>query len=259
MLNSKILFIGGGRVVNFMLQGWANSNIPLNNITVFDPDSTVVEKLENKFSIKTVESIGSNVKDFKTIVIAVHPPVIKSVLDSIKGHIEENTLIISLAPKFTIQAISAGLDNHKNIVRTIPSAASIINEGLNPICFSSFVSPQEQEKVFTAFKYLGQAPVIAEAKLEAYAMIVAMGPTYLWFQWHTMHQLAKEFGMDADEAVSAVKIMTDTSLKTLFDSGLEYDQVQDLVPVKPLGETQEKIMEFYNTKLPELFNKIKTI
>ncbi len=258
MLNSKILFIGGGRVVNFMLQGWANSNIPLDNITVFDPDANVNAELKRKFGIQTAGSIDSNIKEFSTIVIAVHPPVIKSVLDSIKDYVDENTLIISLAPKFTIQVISEGLNKHKKIVRTIPSAASIINEGLNPICFSTSVTTQEQEKVFSAFKYLGQVPLVAEAKLEAYAMIVAMGPTYMWFQWHTLHQLAEQFGMDADEAVSAVKVMTDTSLKTLFNSGLLYEQVQDLVPVKPLGDTQEKIIDFYNTKLPELFNKIKT-
>lgn len=46
-----------------------------------------------------------------------------------------------------------------------------------------------------------------EDKLEAYAVITSMGPTYLWFQLHELYEIAKEFGMSDGEARNAISKM----------------------------------------------------
>ena len=40
---------------------------------------------------------------------------------------------------------------------------------------------------------------MAEDKLEAYAILTAMGPTYFWFQWQELLQIGLSFGLDALE------------------------------------------------------------
>jgi hypothetical protein len=44
---------------------------------------------------------------------------------------------------------------------------------------------------------------------------------------------------------------------TLVDSGLTPAEVMDLVPVKSLAEMEPSVLEFYRTRLPALFQKIK--
>lgn len=46
--------------------------------------------------------------------------------------------------------------------------------------------------------------------------------------------------------------------ETLFKSGLSYDEVVNLVPVKPLGEVEDTIKDFYDKYLNGIYNKIKT-
>jgi pyrroline-5-carboxylate reductase len=44
--------------------------------------------------------------------------------------------------------------------------------------------------------------------------------------------------------------------ETLFNSGLTYEKVVDLVPVKPMAEHENKIRDFYRSCLNALYQKI---
>ena len=88
-------------------------------------------------------------------------------------------------------------------------------------------------------------------------MICAMGSTYFWFQLQQLKELAVEFGLDEIEANKVIKTMLKGSMETLFDSELTKDEVMNLVPVKPLGEYEETIKGFYDSKLREIFAKIR--
>ena len=55
----------------------------------------------------------------------------------------------------------------------------------------------------------------------------------------------------------APKNDTAGAARTLVDSGLPPAEVMDLVPVKPLAEMEPTVLEFYRTRLPALYQKIK--
>ncbi|HZX10332.1 MAG TPA: pyrroline-5-carboxylate reductase dimerization domain-containing protein, partial [Acidobacteriota bacterium] len=104
----------------------------------------------------------------------------------------------------------------------------------------------------------GDCPEVDEQKLEAYAVVAAMGPTYLWFQLYEVEKLGTTFGLTPQEARAAVSIMAEGAAKTVLKSGLTPDEVMDLIPVKPLGEEEEKIKEIYQAQLNALFAKLKS-
>jgi pyrroline-5-carboxylate reductase len=107
-------------------------------------------------------------------------------------------------------------------------------------------------------KALGKCPEVAEGKLEAYAIVTAMGPTYLWFQWQELRNLAESFGMTSEEAERGLAEMVAGAAKTLFESGMAADEVMDLIPVKPLGEEEKIIRAIYKAKLTPLYEKLKS-
>jgi len=88
-------------------------------------------------------------------------------------------------------------------------------------------------------------------------MISAMGHTYFWFQLEKLKELAISFGMEEQEAKDVISDMLWGTAETLFNSGLTYDEVVDLVPVKPLGEIEETIKGYYDLYLTALFSKIR--
>jgi pyrroline-5-carboxylate reductase len=97
---------------------------------------------------------------------------------------------------------------------------------------------QEKEGMLGLLSALGKCPEVAEIKLEGYAIVTAMGRTYLWFQWRELLSLAEAFGMTSAEAQDAVAEMVAGAANTLFKSGMLPEEVMDLIPVKPLGEEE---------------------
>jgi pyrroline-5-carboxylate reductase len=85
-------------------------------------------------------------------------------------------------------------------------------------------------------------------------VIAAMGPTYFWFQWHALRELAESFGLPAPDR--ALRAMLDGAVRTFFDAGLTPEEVLDLVPVKPLAEREGQILQAYREVLPALHAKL---
>jgi len=98
---------------------------------------------------------------------------------------------------------------------------------------------------------------VDEEKLEAYAIITAMGPTYLWFQLFELFELGKSFGLTDKQAWKGIKKMLKGAVETVDESGLTPEEVMDLVPVRPLGEDEAMIRDAYRTKLTGLYQKLK--
>ncbi|MCX6281255.1 MAG: NAD(P)-binding domain-containing protein [Bacteroidetes bacterium] len=258
METTSIGFIGGGRITRIFLTAYKNVSKSFKEILVFDPQEAVLSALKSKFpEIHTSSTDLSSVTAADIVFLAVHPPVMMETLAKIRDHVKPDSILVSLAPKLTIQKMSEGLGGFSNLARINPSASSIINQGINPVCFSPLMSDDRKAQLTEIMKPLGAFPEVAESKIEAYAMISAMGHTYFWPQIEKLRALAVSFGMDESEAKSVISEMLSGTTETLFKSGLTFSEVVDLVPVKPLAEVEQTIAGYYDHYLISLYQKIK--
>jgi pyrroline-5-carboxylate reductase len=104
---------------------------------------------------------------------------------------------------------------------------------------------------------MGNTFEVPEEKLESYAIMSAMLPTYFWFQWKELVEIGQKIGLSEKESKDSINDTLIASLKLMFKSGLSPQEVMDLVPVKPIGEHEQQIAEIYRTRLVGLFEKIK--
>jgi pyrroline-5-carboxylate reductase len=139
----------------------------------------------------------------------------------------------------------------------IPNATSYINKGYNPVTFHPAMLNKEKKQVKKLLKPLGKIIETEEYKLEGYALVSAMLPTYFWFQWEELEAIAVQTGLSPEEAQKAISSTLKRAVDLYFKSGLTSAEVMDLIPVKPIGENEEEIKNTLNTKLLGLFEKIK--
>jgi len=257
MGTKSVSFIGGGRITNIFLQAFENSQMTFDKVFVFDTNSDALNLLKLKFPYIISTDVLSEVVHSEIVFMAIHPPVMLETLSKIKGVLNKETLLVSLAPKITMEKMATALDGFSNIARMNPSASTIVNKGVNPVAFDSKVSAVTKLRFLKMMQPLGLTPEVAESKIEAYAVISAMGHTYFFFQLQKLKDLAVRFGMDEMEAQAVITDMLWGTTETLFKSGLTYDEVANLVPVKPMGEVEETIKGFYDQYLTGIFNKIK--
>jgi len=251
-------FIGGGRITRIFLEAFKRKKMLPATVVVSDASAEVLQKLKARFP-KVAISQGDNAKPAaqEIVFLALHPPAIGGGLGEIKSALQPGAVLVSLAPRFTIKALSEGLGGFNRIVRMIPNAPSVVNEGYNPVAFGPGITIKEKEDLSRLFKKLGDCPQVDEEKLEAFALITAMGPTYLWFQLYELLELGKSFGLTDKQAWKGIKKMLKGALETIDESGLSPEEVMDLIPVKPLGEDEAMIRNAYRTKLTALYQKLK--
>ena len=215
-----------------------------------------MSKLKQQFL--NVESGDAKTAAGQDIVfISLHPPVIMDTLELIKGAVRNDATVISLAPKINLAKLSSKLENVRNIARLIPNATSYINEGYNPVTFAPAFDSEQKRAVLDMLSLLGNTFEVQESKLESYAIMSAMLPTYFWFQWRELASIGSRIGLSEEESRNSINDTMIASLDLMYKSGLTPEEVIDLIPVKPIGENESQITEIYNTKLPGLFEKIK--
>jgi len=171
--------------------------------------------------------------------------------------LKPDALVVLLAPKFTVAKLSGLLGGFDRIVRVIPNAPSVIGQGYNPVSFGAVLGLADRAAVKALLDPLGKYPEVAEEKLEAYAVLTAMGPTYLWFQLQALRDVAAGLGLSDAEITPAWERMVCGSVHTLLKSGLSPAEVMDVIPVKPLAEMEVQVTELYRTRLPAVYQKIR--
>jgi len=255
-MTSSFGFIGGGRITKILLKALSNSGISLSSTTVSDTNAETLNALKSEFpEIKiTPENIIAAKQD--NIFISLHPPVIAAVLSEIMPELNSEKTLISLAPKLSIAKLSMLSGGITRIIRMIPNAPTIVNAGFNPLSFSSSFTTEEKNSWNKCFTVLGECPEVEENKLEMYAILTAMGPTYFNFQIFELLRIIEEFGLGCSDAKSGLTQMFNGMMK-LMNSNYSPAEIMDLIPVKPLGDKEEIIKAMYSEKLIPLFQKIK--
>ena len=256
MKTKSLGFIGGGRITKIFLQALKSKLNNFSQIIVSDSNLDVLNALQKQFpGIQITEDVCMSAMQ-EVLFIALHPPVIMETLDKIKASIAENTLVVSLAPKITIDKIIGKLEI-KNVARMIPNATSYVNKGYNPLCCSNEFSTNKKTYLYEMLDTLGNTFEVDENKLEAYAIISAMLPTYFWFQWEEIQKLGLKMGLDESESKEAIQETLKAAIQLFYNSDLSSNEVIDLIPVKPIAEHETMIKECFSGKLIPLFEKIK--
>jgi pyrroline-5-carboxylate reductase len=257
MKTKSIGFIGGGRITMIFLQAFVNKKAIFESISVYDSNSEALDALKQKFPFIEILNSASEAAQKDIVFLALHPPVIMETLYKINNDVNQQTIFVSLAPKITIEKIASVLKPVQQIVRLIPNATSIINHGYNPVSFASGISEIQKWYILEMLNLLGQTFETAEEKLEAYAILSAMLPTYFWFQWKELETIGIQFGLNETECKETIYETMNAALNTMYHSGMNTDDVINLIPIKPIGENEAQIKNIYQEKLTALFEKIK--
>jgi len=258
MKTKSLGFIGGGRITSIFLQAFVNKKVIFSSISVFDTNTEILVALKLRFPFVHVMQSAEECARKDIVFLALHPPVIMEILQQIKDVVTEQTILISLATKITIEQI-ASFVRCQQIVRVLPSAISIINQGYNPVAFKSTMSEIQKWSILEMLNILGHAFETSEEKLEGYAVISSMLPAYFWFQWHEVETIGTQFGLSLAECRESIYETLNGALNTMYRSGMSPKDVMDLISSKPISENEEQIKAIYREKLSETYHKIRPL
>jgi pyrroline-5-carboxylate reductase len=249
-------FIGGGHFTKIFLQSIVNKKIIFKSISLFDSDRAVLNEFKLKYpfirNLNSVAEVACN----DIIFLAVQAPDVIETLKTIKNELTPQSVVISLAPQVTIAQMAEEISGSQ-VVRLVPNATSIVNLGYNPICFAPDMSEIQKWGVLEMLNLLGYTFETSEEKLEGYALLSAMLPTYFWFQWHELENIGTQFGLSVAECRESIFETLNAALFIMYRSGMDPEAIMELIPSKPIADKEEEIKSIYREKLMEMWKKIK--
>ena len=252
-----VSFIGSGRITRIFIEGLTRKNSLPDQVRIFDTNPESAANIKSAFpSVIVSESAEQAAESSSLVIIAVHPPAFTETASKISRVLSGEETILSLVPKFTIDKIAEAFPKNRNTARMNPNAPSIINEGFNPVSYSYGFNKEDKAILIKFLSVLGETPEVPDGQIEAFAVITAMGYTYLDYQFNEIFTAAKEFGIDPNTAAKAVIKLAEGCAKTVMNNQEAQYNSMDLVPVRPMADIEEAMKTAYRSKLSERYKML---
>lgn len=204
----KIGLIGCGRMGSALVGGIAKSGMTgSGDITVHDPNADAVAALVAKTdAVAAADNLELTSKS-QTILLAVKPQYISTVLSEIASNLTPNHLLISIAAGVTLEKMEAACPEGTRIIRAMPNTPALIGLGATAIAPGSHATEQDLEIARKLLASVSLVSVTEEALLDAVTGLSGSGPAYVYTFIESMSLQAQKEGLPADEAL---KLATQT-------------------------------------------------
>lgn len=231
-------FIGVGNMGAPLVRGVIRSGAASGNIMIFDIDPDKTEKLSKETGVKVAAGNAELASACGCIVLAVKPAFIKQVLEEIKSHITDNTIIISIAAGITIKSIKSVIGQNKKAVRVMPNLPVLVGEGMTLVCFdsNSSISVEEKDFVKSLFEGSGKVEELEERLMNEVISLTGSSPAYVFMMIEAMADGAALQGIPRKLAYKLAAQAVLGSAKMALDTGLHPGILKDQV-CSPAGTT----------------------
>lgn len=250
----NIGFIGSGNMAEALIRGVILAHVYRpERIYISDVRSERLKVLSERYGVIPVQDNAKAAQLADVLVLSVKPQNLSEALQSIKGHLKPDALVISIVAGKTIASIASYLGDVA-IVRVMPNMPALVDEGASALYANSKAMPK-MEKARLILLCVGKAIVVDnEDLIDVVTAISGSGPAYYFLVMDLMIKSAVEMGLPADLATALV-------LQTAKGAALMAEQADregqgpwDLaMKVATKGGTTEAAFKvFQEGKLPEV-------
>lgn len=168
-------FIGCGNMASAMISGIiASGKVSGENIIASNKSDSSLERTA-KLGIKTTKD-NKLVAKSDVVFLTVKPQFYAEVIREIKDEIKENSVIVTVAPGWTIKRISEAFEKDVKVIRSMPNTPAKVSEGMSELCAAENVSESELTKIKALYESFGRCVVLPERLMDAASTVAGCSP-----------------------------------------------------------------------------------
>jgi len=204
----KIGLIGPGAMGEAMLSGILAKKLTApGNIAASGPIIERNEEITERYKIQTFSENALAAKPADVVILSVKPQDLPRVLDSLKGSVKKDALVLSIVAGASTAKISRLL-GHKKIVRSMPNTPAQIGEGITVWCCTDEVDEEQKEIASAILGAFGEEIFVDEEKyLDKATALSGTGPAYIYLFMEAMVDAGVHLGFSRR---IAEKLVTET-------------------------------------------------
>jgi pyrroline-5-carboxylate reductase len=242
-LSTRVAILGAGRLGESLLRGFLRSGWR-------KPGDLVVtarrpERLEALRAAHGVEATTDNaaaVADAPLVVLAVKPQDLDAVLAEIAHVVTPEQTLLSVAAGITTPWIESRLPEGARVVRAMPNAPAVVDEGIAGICAGAHARDEDLDLAEEALAHVGSVVRVAEASMDAVTAVSGSGPAYFALLAEAMIEAGLLLGLSRDVSTRLVVQTMFGSALLLRDEGMHPVELREAV-TSPGGTTTRAIRE----------------
>ncbi len=211
-------------------------------IMVSDPLPAQLEKLSERYRIKTTSNNTEAIKDCDIAVLAIKPQTVKEVTAELQGRIPADALVLSIIAGVTIGGISQKL-HHYRLVRVMPNTPARVGKGMSVWTATEEVSPVQREQTKSILAALGEEIYVDdEDYLDMATALSGTGPAYVFMFMEALIDAGVHMGFSRRIAEQLVYQTIEGSVAFARDSKRHPAELRNMV-TSPGGTSAEAIYQ----------------
>jgi pyrroline-5-carboxylate reductase len=172
-------FIGAGVMAEAIIKNLVKTNtIEFSRLIVSDIDPKRRDFFQ-RMGLKAIQNNREVAKQSDAIVLAVKPQQVAAVLEDIKGELDHECVVISIAAGITTKLIEDAIGDMQ-VVRIMPNTPCMIGEGVIACAAGKHANQSTIHLVEEIFAGSGQVFFVEEKQMDAITGLSGSGPAYVY-------------------------------------------------------------------------------
>ena len=231
-------FLGAGNMGEAMIRGLLSAKLRLpEQVVVYDAAPGRGEELRRRFGVASARSVEDLLRTCDTVVVAVKPQVLASVLSGISRDAARGKTFVSIVAGAKVALFEKALGEGAKIVRTMPNTPAIVGMGSTGVYFPPAVDAATRKEILALFSSFGTvAEMPREELLDAVTALSGSGPAYAFLFIEALADGAVRAGMGRAEASLLAAATLEGAARMVRETGKHPAELKDMV-MSPGGTT----------------------
>ncbi|MDP9863542.1 MULTISPECIES: pyrroline-5-carboxylate reductase [Streptosporangium] len=236
-----IAILGTGKMGEALLSGLLRAGFRPGDVMATARRAERAAALRERYGVQVVSNAEA-AKGADTIILAVKPQDMGSLLAEIAAHVPADRLVISAAAGITTSFVESRLGADIPVVRVMSNTPVLVDEAMSVISAGAHASEEHLRRAEDLLKPVGKVLRIPETQQDAATALSGSGPAYFFYLVEAMVDAGILLGMPRTAALDMVTQSIVGAAIMLRDSG-EHPVILREAVTSPGGTTIAAIAE----------------
>lgn len=237
----RIGFIGCGNMGKAMLRGILSEKaVKPDQIMAADSSREMLDAAEKELGIQTTQDNRKAAAWADILFLAVKPVVLEDVIKGIATDIQEQTVVVSMAPGRTLSWLENCFGRPVRLIRIMPNTPALAGEGMTALCPNSRTDTDDLWTAEHLMKSFSRTAVIPESLMDVATGVSGSSPAYVFMFIEALADAAVLGGMPRKQAYEFAAQTVLGSARLMLETGLHPGELKDMV-CSPGGTTIEAV------------------
>jgi pyrroline-5-carboxylate reductase len=231
----SIAVLGAGKMGEALLAGLVKSGHPTDQLCFTERHPERALEVTERHGVRWVD-VSSAAQSADTVVVAVKPQDIETLLAELAPVIRPGTLVVSICAGLPTSLFERRLPEHTPVIRVMPNTPMLIGEAMSAISPGRFATEEHLAEVTAMLSSVGRVVRVPEAQQDNVTALSGSGPAYFFYLVEAMIEAGVLLGMNRQLATELIVQSAVGAAHMLRETG-EHPAVLREAVTSPAGTT----------------------